>query len=216
MRTILHIFFFVAILFLIMCGEARTEQVTPSLTLLSSMNMPGISASDALNSARKIIKAPEWKLLSISNTGVAGGSVTSEQLRGPEEALMRADGKAGQWVVEFFLDSPKQITEGGVSGKSYPLRRVMVTAKKISELAKTDIAVPKKLCELEERFVSSIDKARALAIKNAKKEFDVVSVASRVDSSGGCFWVFRFYNLKTGNVVANITVSGDGARVTNK
>lgn len=171
-----------------------------------------ITASQALESARKVVTGKEWLLAFLSNTGVTD-SVTSEQFNGPEEGLMLPDGRAGQWVVEFFKDTPTTVSEGGRTGKSYPFRRVLVTATKSGMLPELDLAVPQNLSVLKEEYVAALETARKLATSQVKAKYDIMSVESLVKSDGQCSWVFRFYDLKTQKIAAVITTTGDGRKV---
>jgi hypothetical protein len=41
-------------------------------------------------------------------------------------------------------------------------------------------------------------------------KFDMMSVGSDVNSAGTCVWRFRFYDLKSGDVVRKVGVGSDG------
>lgn len=169
-----------------------------------------ISAAKALDSARSLA-GPPWQLAFISNTGVTD-SVTSSRFGSPQQALMQRDGSAGQWVVEFFMDTPKEVRDGARRGRSYPLRRFLVTAQGASELAEAELAVPKGLAVLKPACLNAVDAARNLAIAKVRNPFQVMSVASQVSSDGTCSWAFRFYDLASGAIVGKVLVSGDGTR----
>lgn len=173
-----------------------------------------IDASEAIVKAKKSVRERGWQIAFVSNTGVTD-SVTASSIRSPQEALMDANGKAGQWVVEFFKDTPKSISQGGKKGKAYPLRRVLVTAMEVSDLPDTELGVPNTLPKLDDRYIASIERATKLAMSKVSGKYDLMSIASDVRSSGMCNWVFRFYNAKRGNVVGKIAISGDGRNVVN-
>lgn len=175
-------------------------------------NPPRLSAAQAIESARKRVPGSDWQLAFLSNTGVPS-SVTSQQMAGPEQGLMTRDGKAGQWVVEFFKDTPKAVSEGGRTGKSYPFKRVLVTATSAEELADSSLTVPQNLSSLKPEYVSALDTARNTAMSNAKDNIDILSVASDVKSDGTTTWVFRLYTLKNQDTFEKVTVSGDGKKV---
>ena len=199
------------------CGKDSTKshgqssQTKPKVS--SSDKVTRITASQAINSARQVIQGPEWQLLSLSNTGTVAGSVTSEQFHSPNEALMLSDGKAGQWVVGFYRDSPAPVSDGEQTGFSYPFQRVLVTAQRNTELPEIDLAVPKKMASLKMEFVTALDSARQLATRQVKTPYDVMSVASWVSSEGECSWFFKFYDVKKGQIVGKVRVSGDGRKL---
>ncbi len=200
-------YLFIAVCFLVLfvfgCGSSQPPKV--------SVNTPRLSAAQAIEKAKSVVNTPDWQVAFVSNTGVTS-PVTSGDFNNAEEGLMLPDGTAGQWVIEFFKDSPKTISEGGRTGKSYPLRRVLVTSQKVSELPKSDLAVPEKLVAIKPEYISMIEKARQFATSNSKEKFDVMSVSSNVKSNGEASWEFRFYDTKSGEAVNSITVSGDGKR----
>lgn len=201
------------------CGKDSTKSHSQSSqaksNVSSSDEVTRITASQAINSARKVIQAPEWQLLSLSNTGVVAGSVTSEQFHSPNEALMLSNGKAGQWVVELYKDSPTPVSEGERTGFSYPFQRVLVTAQGNTELPEIDLAVPKKMVSLKMEYVAALDSARQLAIRQVKTPYDLMSVGSWVSPEGECSWFFKFYDVKKGDIVGKVRVSGDGRKLMN-
>jgi hypothetical protein len=164
----------------------------------------------SISEAKDKAQAPAgWKLAFVSNTGVTQ-SVTAHG--GGASALMDAQGKAGQWVFEFYDDKPTPIEEDGRKGTSYPFKTAAVTPDGVSWLPDTDLKVPKKLAELSGAALTGIDKARDVAAGKVAK-FDLMSVASDVNSDGKCIWRFRFYDLKSGEVVSKVGVGADGTVV---
>ena len=179
----------------------------------ASVNMQCVTAAQAVQSAINTINNSEWQIAFLSNTGVTS-SVTSQQFSHNEiNALMLPNGQAGQWVVEFFKDSPVGIERNGQVGKSYPFRRVLVTINGASELPESSMGVPNKLVPLEFRYINSIDSARTLAIFESKIRFDAISISSDVRSNGDSFWRFRFYDLQSRSIVHKVCVSGDGINI---
>jgi hypothetical protein len=191
-------------------SEPSTDK--QSKTQVNTGGVSKITAPEAITKANQAIGNSEWKLAFVSNTGVAGGSVMSKDMNSPKEGLMDADGKAGQWVLEYFKDPPMTISEGGRTGKKYSLRRILVTAGKTSESPEAEIGVPEKLVALGQGNLDGLDAARKLATSQVKVKFDVASVGSNTKSNGETTWTFRFYDLKSGDVVENITTSGDGKK----
>lgn len=168
-----------------------------------------LTGKQAIDAARKIVKGSEWQIAFLSNTGVTQ-SYSTEKLKSAREALMKKDGKAGQWVVEFYKNSPKDINEGGRKGVAYPLRAFLVTSNSASEMPTSVIKVPKQLPPLKSDYINNLDKALGLAIKQVKIKFDVCSVASDVRSDGTTSWRFRFYDMSKENIIAKVNISGDG------
>lgn len=171
-----------------------------------------ITAADAVKSALQYINNSEWEIAFLSNTGIPS-SVTSSHIQSAADGLMLSNGHAGQWVVEFFKDSPTIIKNNGKEGNSYPFRRLLVTAKGVEELPESDLGVPNRLAQLKSEYIDAFDKALKLAISDSKERFDIISASSDVRSSGECFWRFRFYDLQSGNIVNQINTSGDGKRI---
>ena len=166
-----------------------------------------ISASSAVIRVKTSVTKEGWNLSFVSNTGVTE-SATSERFQGPGDALALSDGNAGQWIVEVFKDTPTAVSEGGRTGNSYPLRRFIVTARGGEKLPQGDIFVPTKLVSLTDESFGALDQARGIALKENKSSFDVMSMNSDVRSSGECFWRFKFYDLKSGEIVGKVAVSG--------
>lgn len=195
-------------LFFSACGTGFTPNRT---TTQAAINPVKISAAEAIQKAKNSGKTSGWQIAMLSNTGVTSAA-TSNEIDSPEAGLMNPDGKAGQWVIEYFKDNPKSVSEGGRTGKSYPFLRLIVTANSVSQLPSDDITVPTKLVDLKQQYISALDTARQTAISGTKSKFDVMSVESSVKSDGNTSWEFRFYDTNAGEVTDNITVSGDGKR----
>jgi len=179
--------------------------------MTSSRPAARMTAAQAVSKANQSMQDSKWQIAFLSNTGVTQ-SVSGEESHGADGGLIHNDGTAAQWVVEMFKDSPKPFSEGGRVGKSYPFQIVRVTAKGVSKLPASEMAVPVALSPLKPRYVSKLDTAGKLAAQQVKASFNAVSVASDVKSDGSCFWRFRFYDLKSQNVVAKVRISGDGTK----
>ena len=160
--------FRIAVIHLIVCLCGCSLELLKPATR-SSRSVPRITASQAIETARKIIKDPEWQLADLSNTGsvypykAMSKAVGTENFRNPDEALMLYDGRAGQWVVGFY--------------KALRLRRILVTAQSAVELPEMEF--PGKRLLLKKEIVAALDSARKLAIASARKEhvyYDVISV----------------------------------------
>jgi hypothetical protein len=184
----------------------------PLTSVLGADAPPRLSAALAVTMGRNAIPGNEWKLAFLSNTGVTD-SATSKKFNSPAPALMQSDGTAGQWVLEYFKDTPTPVEHDGQKGQSYPVRRLIVTIGETSELPEASLGVPTKLAPLSDACLAGIDPGRKRALAQNKAAFDVMSAASNVKSSGECSWTFTFYNLKSGGPVNRITVSGDGKTV---
>ena len=199
--VVINRFACVAFLILVACGtaehpssEARAEsRSTPSTR---------VSIGDALQTARlAMASTPDYKLAFVSNTGVTQ-SVRAQELSGPADALMDKSGRAGQWVFEFYRDTPTPATNGGKRGFRYPFQIVLVSGARASQLPDSTMGVPKALAELSAARVKSVAALFARAAGKQKIHFDVASVASFINSDGDCTWTFRFYDLKSGEIAA--------------
>lgn len=117
-----------------------------------------ISSDYAVEKAKQFVGSSGWVLANISNTGVVSQNITSSRLRSLAEGLMDKDGKAGQWVVEFYKDTPKSVEEDGKKGFNYPYKIVLVTANG-AEPGGPDIDegvnVPKGFSPLKEELVNN-------------------------------------------------------------
>jgi hypothetical protein len=156
-----------------------------------------------------------WQLGFLSNTGVIQ---TTDKPRLPvHEALMRADGTAGQWVVELCGTTATPVMEGTRSGFEYDYRVLLITAGVVETITATDtcaMTTPLARSPLPPRFGNAIrdiyEDAHALALQNAGVEFELMSVA--LDRPpGGARWRFRFYGGE--EIVARVWISADGTRV---
>lgn len=175
----------------------------------NSEKMKPITVWQAILKANLKINNSEWKIAFLSNTGVTS-SVSSNHFSSADKALMLPNGQAGQWILEYFRDSPIILSD---EGRSYPFRRMLVTSNGASELPESNLSVRNKIEELDSEFLKKIDLARELAISKNDKQFDVISAYSDVRSNGACFWKFRFYDLQNGNIVNKICISSDGISV---
>lgn len=172
-----------------------------------------LAMEPALKAANELIGDAVWKLVYVSNTGVAGGSVSGFGQK-PGDALMLADGTAGRWVFEYFRDEPEPVSQGGRTGWQYPYRRVGVSGDgQASELPEATMGGPSKMVALSDACRLGLDEARKLAISGAKADFELMAVAAFVPSDRPCAWAFRFYDLDKGEIVVKRLIAGDGSRV---
>jgi hypothetical protein len=174
---------------------------------------PRPSIRDALKLASDAVQADAvpWQLAFVSTTGVLD-SLPSPNLIGVDR-LMRADGTAGQWVVEMCGLTPTEVTDGARIGYEYDLRQVIVTAEgaAIVERAERQVfTVPLHRCPMPPDLAKGFDAALSLASRSVVVDFEVLSVAHSRPPSG-LAWYFRFYNHE--GIVATMWVTGDGSRV---
>jgi hypothetical protein len=151
---------------------------------------------------------PGWKIAFISNTGVTEsyGSNVSRV-----DAIALPDGSAGQWVIEMFKDTPKPVSEDGRTGFAYPFQAIVVTAANVEAAPDIDLKSAAKLVALDP-VLGALQTALAAAKAKVTKKYDKLSIASD-NRQGVIYWNFRFYDLKTQDIVAAIQVSGDGKTV---
>ena len=168
-----------------------------------------IGVQQAVAMARKTVKDSSWQIAFVSNTGVTQ-SYTTERIRTPQGAMMNKDGKAGQWVVEFYKNSPKKISEGSRQGFAYPFMAVLVTGQSAEAMPDAELAVPKALKPLKADAIGNLERAYGAAVSRMKGKFDVATVGSDVRADGSCSWRFRFYDLKKQNIVDKANISCDG------
>lgn len=166
-----------------------------------ALGIEKITIQQAVEKAKKTMGNQGWEVAFISNTGVTQ-SVTSEKIRKPADGLMSPDGKAGQWIVEMYQNKPITNAKGFV----YPLRIFIVTANDASEIPENNLGVPRKLVPITNQKLMSFDKGLKEALVRIKKKYDVLSVASDMKTDGNLHWVFKFYNLKSGEIVDKITI----------
>lgn len=172
----------------------------------------GITITEALEKVWQEVDSSEWEVAFISNTG-ATQSYTAKGIRGPMEALLSPDGKAGQWVVELYKDEPEAISEGEREGIGYPFQSVLVTSKSVDFMPETTLMVPDKLMRLESEYIESFPQALKLAVESLNISYDRISALSSVIEIGECDWIFRFYDTSKQQIVALVLVSGDGQNV---
>lgn len=182
--------------------------------LLCLMPIPGLAqtkptyftGAEAIAAARKAAGA-DWLLMFVSTTGVADDVSLSGEAA---DRLLRPDGKAGQWIIEFYKDTPKDVTQDGKKGKSYPFRRFAIgDGDKPTELPKSEMGTGSAFTPMSEACVSGLKASQELAIKNNKKKFDVLDVTSD-RTKGDCSWPFQFYDTKTQDIVNHIHIAGAG------
>lgn len=171
------------------------------------------SIRDALRLATDAVRADAaaWQLAYISTTGVLD-TVPSPKVMGGDR-LMRADGTAGQWVVEMCGLTPTEVTDGARSGYEYELRQVIVTAEGAEIVEGSDrqvFTVPLHRCPMPLELAKGFDAALALALRSVAVDFEVLSVAHSRPPSG-LAWYFRFYDHE--EIVAKMWIAGDGSRV---
>lgn len=167
------------------------------------------AVAKALQAAKEDGPGP-WKVAFLSNTGVTQ-SVSGEESRGADGGLVHADGTAAQWVVELYTDSPKPVSQGGRNGFLYPFVVCRATSRTASLLPGSEMAFPSKLSPVPPP--DRLNAARILAMQQVKGQFDVCSAASDVKPGRPASWRFRFYDLRSKDIVAKVHVSGDGKKV---
>jgi hypothetical protein len=166
-----------------------------------------LSAADAFAAAKKALGTDgPWNLAFVSTTGVS----QSVKATDPADAMIGKDGKAGQWVFEFYKDTPTPTTHDGQEGFKYPFRVVSVTSAETTPLPDSDMGVPTKLVTIDDQAVGNIDTVVKNASGAAKAPFDAMSIASDVGPNRPLSWRFRFYDLKSRQIVGKATVSPDG------
>src|SRR5205807_7528177 len=115
----------------------------------------------------------------------------------PAERLMRADGTAGQWVIEIFSVTATPITEGDRSGFDYDMRQLLVTSEVVAitePAGRCALTVPLHRCPLPRDVREAYENARLLAIQSVPLEFESLSVAL-ARPPGEAEWHFRFYDM---------------------
>lgn len=70
----------------------------------------------------------DWQIGFLSNTGVPR-IVTSPDIRGASDGLLKRTGRAGQWVVDLFSLSSEPVTDGTTSGTAYRWKQFVCTRK---------------------------------------------------------------------------------------
>ena len=174
--------------FLIMAGSALAQT-------------RGGTAPEAIGMAQKVAGS-DWKIAFVSNTGVTQRVTLAENA---VEALMKADGTAGQWVIEMIKDVPKPISEGGRTGFGYPSLIIAVYRGQATKLPESQLAVPKKIIPLPIECIRKLEPSRQAAVKSIKAKWDAMSLISDND---GCSWRFRMYDTKTQDVVGKVRFDG--------
>ena len=144
-----------------------TNSSNSSSSTTTSQKATSMTANEAIEKARVFINNAQYKIAFVSNTGVFGGSVQDANVS-PEKGLMHPNGKAGQWVVEFFINAPTPISENGRNGQSYPYKKVLVTSQKADLMPEDTVNVPIGICELKPEYIGALEKARQLAISKNK------------------------------------------------
>lgn len=160
-------------------------------------------------------EAERWQLGFLSNTGVI--RTIAAPARAPEERLMRADGGAGQWVVELCGWKATPVDEPDRKGFAYDYRVLVITPEGVETVEKSGT------CGMTSPLASSplpagfgvayreiYEEAHALALQSTHVEFHAMSVA--LDRPpGGARWRFRFYDAD--DIVEQVWISTDGKRV---
>lgn len=177
-----------------------------------------LTFADALHAAIDHLgeEKSRWQLGFVSNTGVVRSVIAS--YLAPHDGLMRADGTAGQWVVEFFGTTPTPVQEEDRTGFLYDYRMLMITREegvREAEAAEScGLTSPLEHSPLPPRFFGTYrdvyEEAHALALQSVTIDFEAMSVA--LDRPpGGARWRFRFYDDQ--EIVARVWISADGTRV---
>src|SRR6185295_3617233 len=102
-------------------------------------------------------------------------------------------------------------------GYAYDYLQILVTRNGASiapeSVTTCKFTVPLSRCRLPGRLLEALEKARALALRWARVDFQVLSVAL-ARPEGDAEWRFRFYDST--DLVLGLSVSGDGMRVSSE
>ena len=176
----------------------------------------GISARRAIEVAMGAARGSGWELGFFSNTGVIT-PVLIEGFDDPAALLMRPDGLAGQWVVDFFQDGARTGWTRGA--KLLWLRTAVITADGMRIIADADLEHPGVLKPLKLEHVYCLDQARMQALHEIEERVDFMSVASRRRLDGNSSWEFTCFRAErtalgeTLGIVGTVDVSGDGTEI---
>jgi len=178
----------------------------------------GITAAEAIGAALRAAHSNAWYLGFVSNTGVTC-TILSETLAHGHDALMKPDGEAGQWVIEFFKHPPAPGWPEGNRRWWYRFRTVVVTSTGATTLPDAEFHLNDALSPLDLVLVGWLDRARERALHHVHAEFDLMSVKSTPQGMGAFLWEFDFYKLHrrdrsmSQEIVGHVTVRGDGSAV---
>lgn len=179
--------------------------------------LPAISALHAVERALEAARGMHWHLAFFSTTGVTC-SVIGDEFENVEEALMRPNGMAGQWVVEFFRE-PHVQPQLERRRRWYRIRSVVVTALGTTTLPDGEIEQLEAWKPMPLDSVQMLDSCRRRAIQHVHSRFDHISVMPEVQPNGTCAWEFTFHRVvphrerRSLEIIGKVTVSGDGQEV---
>jgi hypothetical protein len=88
-----------------------------------------ITAAQAIKAVKSTMNAPGWEIAFLSTTGVTESHLAEEFRNTKGKGFLFPDGTAGQWIIEFYKDTPKTVSEKGRSGYAYPFARILATAQ---------------------------------------------------------------------------------------
>lgn len=166
----------------------------------------GIRAEEAVEAARRVARNAHWQLGFVSNAGVTC-SVTSPVYGDPDESLMQPDGTAGQWVVEFF----RTPYATAANRRWYRIRSIVVTPFDVDVLPDDEFGQVEELWPLRDRDLAGLDTARRWAVRQVRKPYDALSVASDARRDG-CSWEFTFLRRRfpraSQEIVGRVRVPG--------
>src|SRR4051794_38241025 len=98
-----------------------------------------LTASQAIKDVKSTIDTPGWEIAFLSTTGVTESFLGDEFENAKGKAFLYPDGTAGQWIVELYRNTPKPVSEKGRSGYAYPFTRILVTAKAVYGLDRSEL-----------------------------------------------------------------------------
>jgi hypothetical protein len=194
-----------AVLVVLACGKHETDNsAAPTVSTGGGTDAARLSLIDAWKRIEPVAKAGSWKVAYISNTGVSQ-TLVSMNIHGATNRLMNENGDGGEWVFEMFKDTPKAITHEGKKGWEYPFTALVVTATGVETMQVDSLSVPKKLHELGEGVTYNMNThfQNAAQDQKAKKKYDFAS-ATTVVSAEDCTWLFKFYDVSSGEIVGKI------------
>ena len=172
-------------------GGGASHPVQPTADSLKRMDVVG-----ALRLARIEAPANVWQLGLVSNTGVS--QTVQGQSGSGVAALLNPEGKAGQWVFEFFSNTPRPIVDAGRKGFAYPFRIVLVDQGKANALPDSTLNVPSRFTLLPDAALRGIGPGEKAAVAKLGRSVVAASVASGQTAGKPTQWVFRLYTKASG------------------
>lgn len=176
-----------------------------------------LSSHAAIEKTHQAIKGTGWQIVFLSTVGLRIKDQTySKDFTKAEEAMMRVDGTAGQWVVDCFKNTPKIRIKKGKKEFVYPLQRLIITVRGIEKVPESTVTSPFKLTPLKTEAINALDDARKLALNQFKsKKIDWITVSSVPDEKGTIKWRYWLFDKNTPRIWGEAVISQDGIRVEN-